>query len=115
MENVEFEKSKAFFIDDVLDYVPNSIVMKTIMRKTTGHVSAVSFDAGEVLIGKISPFDTFIQIIQGKAEVIVDHKSTLLETGESMIIPGHCHNTLKAHVRFKMITTYIKSGYEEMV
>lgn len=113
VENSEIEKSKAFIIVEILEYIPNSVLIKTIIKKTTGNVSAVSFDSGETLTEKISPFDTFIQIIDGKAEVVIDGYSTSLDTGHSIIIPAHTRNTIKANVRFKMISTMIKSGYEE--
>ncbi len=113
VENPELEKAKVFIIVEIIEYIPNSVVIKTIVKKTTGNVSAVSFDSGEALTEKTSRFDTFIQVIEGKAEVIIDDKSHLLETGESIIIPAHSRNTIKANVRFKMISTIIKSGYEE--
>ncbi len=113
MENAELEKAKVFIIVEILEYVPNSVVIKTIIRKTTGNVSAVSFDSGEALTGRISPFDNFIQVIEGKAEIEIDGKSNLLETGQSIIIPAHLSNTIKANERFKMLSTIIKSGYEE--
>lgn len=114
MENTDIEKSKAFIIVEILEYIPNSVVIKTIIRKTTGNVSAVSFDSGEALTEKISPFDTFIQIIEGNAEVLIDSISSMLETGQSIIIPAHSRSTIKANVRFKMISTIIKSGYEDV-
>lgn len=115
MENSSFEKSKALIIIEILEYVPNSVVIKTIIRKTTGNVSAVSCDSGEALTEKISPFDTFIQVIDGKAEILIDDESNMLETGQSIILPAHSRNTIKAHVRFKLISTIIKSGYEEVI
>jgi hypothetical protein len=36
----------------------------------------------------------------------------LLDTGQSIIIPAHTRNIIKANERFKMISTIIKSGYE---
>ncbi len=114
METSEIEKAKTFIIVEIIEYIPNSVVIRTIIRKTTGNVSAVSFDSGEVLTEKISPFDTFIQIIDGKAEIVIDDRSSLLNTGESIIIPAHTRNTIKANVRFKMLSTIIKSGYEEV-
>ena len=114
MENPELQKSKAFIVVEILEYIPNSVVIKTIIKKSTGNVTAVSFDTGEALMEKTSPFDTFIQIIDGKAEVLIDDKSSLLEIGQSIIIPAHARNTIKANVRFKMISTIIKSGYEEV-
>ncbi|MDF9796298.1 quercetin dioxygenase-like cupin family protein [Catalinimonas alkaloidigena] len=114
MEHPEQEKAKVFIIVEIIEYIPNSVVIKTIIKKTTGNVTAVSFDSGEALTDKISPFDTFIQVIDGKAEVVIDGKSNILETGQSIIIPAHSPNTIKANVRFKMISTIIKSGYDEV-
>lgn len=114
MQTAELEKAKAFIVVEIIEYIPNSVVIKTIIRKTTGNVTAVSFDTGEALSGKTSPFDTFIQVIDGKAEIVIDDKSHLLETGQSIIIPAHSPNTIKANVRFKMLSTIIKSGYEEI-
>lgn len=110
----EFEKAKAFIIVEIIEYVPDSVVIKTIIKKTTGNISAVSFDSGEKLEEKTSPFDTFIQIIDGRAEIFIDDQSNLLETGQSIIIPAHSRNSFKANNRFKMISTVIKSGYGQL-
>lgn len=112
MSDQEYRKAKVFIIVEIIEYIPNSVVIKTIIKKTTGNVSAVSFDSGETLTEKISPFDSFIQVIDGKAEIVIDDKSNWLETGDSIIIPAHSRNTIKANERFKMISTVIKSGYE---
>jgi quercetin dioxygenase-like cupin family protein len=112
MENIEVEKSKALIIVEIIEYVSNSVVIKTIIKKTTGNISAVSFDTGEGFTERISPFDTFVQIIDGNAEIIIDGNSNLLKTGQSIIIPAHTSNLMKANERFKMISTVIKSGYE---
>jgi quercetin dioxygenase-like cupin family protein len=112
MEIKELEKSKAFIIVEIIEYVPGSVVSKTIIKKSTGNVSAEAFDEGEALTEKISPFDTFIQIIEGKAEIVINGTSNMLCTGQSIIIPAHKPNIIKANERFKMISTIIKSGYE---
>lgn len=113
MEKSEVEKSKVLIIVEIIEYIPNSVVIKTIIKKTTGNVSAVSFDSGESLAERTSPFDNFIQVIDGKAEIVIDGVSNLLDTGQSIIIPAHSRNTIKANIRFKMLSTIIKSGYED--
>ncbi|MFC2088314.1 cupin domain-containing protein [Calditrichota bacterium] len=113
MDSTEIKKSQIQNIDKIVDYTANSVVIKSIINRPTGNISAVAFDSGEVLAGKISPFDTFIQVIDGKAEIVIDNNSNLLKTGESIIIPAHSRSTTKANVRFKMLSTIIKSGYEE--
>ena len=68
----------------------------------------------KLLCGKTLPFETFIQIIEGNAEIIIDDKSNLLKVGQSIIIPANARNTIKANEKFKMLSTIIKSGYEEV-
>lgn len=113
-DNESLEKSNMFIIVEIIEYVPNSVVIKTILKKTTGNITAVSFDSGEGFAEKISPFDSFIQVIEGKAEIIIDSKSHHLVIGQSIIIPAHTKNRIKANERFKMISTVIKSGYEDI-
>lgn len=112
IDNTEVEKSVAHIMVEIIEYVPNSVVIKSIIKRTTGNISAVSFDAGESLTERIIPFDTFVQIIDGKALILIDGISHLLDTGQSIIIPAHASNIVRANERFKMISTVIKSGYE---
>jgi quercetin dioxygenase-like cupin family protein len=113
-KELEHEKAKSFIIMEIIEYVPNSVVIKTIIKKTTGNVTVSSFDTGEALTEKTSPFDTFIQVIDGKAQIFIDGNSNLLNTGDSIIIPAHSRNIIKANERFKIISTIIKSGYDEV-
>ena len=108
----EIEKSTPHIMIEIIEYIPNSIVTKTIIRKTTGNVSVIAIDTGESLAEKISPYDTFVQIIDGNAEIVIDEISNILRTGEAIIIPAHTSHSVKANERFKMISTIIKSGYD---
>ena len=107
------EKSIVHIIVEILEYIPNAVVCKTIIKKTTGNVTVTSIAAGEELAEKISPFDTYIQIIDGTAELTINSKVYLLRLGEGLIIPAHAKHHFTANVQFKMISTVIKSGYED--
>ena len=93
--------------------MPNAVVSKTIVKKLTGNIIISSFDAGEELAAKTSPFDTFIQIIDGAAEMWINDKQFKLKIGEGIIIPAHASHFVTANEKFKMIATIIKSGYED--
>jgi quercetin dioxygenase-like cupin family protein len=108
----ELEKSKVHIIVEIIEYVPNAVVSKTIIKKTTGNVTASSFATGEELAEKTSPFDTYIQVIDGAAEIIIDEKTYLLRKGNGIVIPAHAPHCFNANEQFKMISTVIKSGYE---
>jgi quercetin dioxygenase-like cupin family protein len=72
----------------------------------------MSVDSGEGLTEKISPFDTFAQIIDGQAEIVINKILHILKVGESIVIPAHAPNLIHPNGRFKMIMTIINSGYE---
>ena len=110
---LELEKSNVHIIVEILGYMPHAVVNKTILRKTTGNISISSFDAGEELEEKISPFDNYIQIIDGTAEVGINDKNYKLRLGEGIIIPAHTSHRFNANEQFKMISTIIKNGYED--
>jgi quercetin dioxygenase-like cupin family protein len=109
----ELEKSKAHIVIEIIEYVPDAVVSKTIIKKLTGNITVSSFDAGEELSERIVPFDTYIQIIDGAAEIIINDKIYKLGLGEGIIIPAHAAHNFNANERFKMISTIIKSGYED--
>jgi quercetin dioxygenase-like cupin family protein len=112
VDRSEVLKSTPHIIVEIIEYVDNSVVMKTILKKLTGDVGLMSFDAGEGLAEKISPFDTFVQIIEGRADIFIDGKSNVLLTGQGIVIPAHRSSSIRPNGRFKMISTVIKSGYE---
>lgn len=114
MESTEIEKASPFIVVEIIEYVQNSVVSKTVLKKPTGNVSVSSLDTGEGFAEKISPFDTFVQIIEGEAEVFIDGIRHKLKTGDGIVIPAHKSNSIRADERFKMISTVIKSGYEEL-
>lgn len=108
----ELEKATAHIIVEIIEYVPNAILTRTIVKKTTGNVTVTSMAAGEELEEKTLPFDTFIQIIHGQAELFINKKQYLLQLGQGIIIPAHASQRFNANEQFKMISTVIKSGYE---
>lgn len=114
MENPRIGKAKVFIAVEIIEHIPNSVPIKTIIKKTTGIVSVVSFDSGETLSEKTTPFDCFMQAHEGEAEVMIDGESNLLNTLQFIIIPTHSPNVIKANVRFKMISSIIKSSYEKL-
>ena len=111
--NQELPKGTSHIIVEIIEYLPNAVVSKTIIKKITGNITATSMAIGEELGEKTSPFDTYIQIIDGAAEVTINDKVIKLNLGEGVIIPAHSKHSFNANEQFKMLTTVIKSGYED--
>jgi len=52
MEIVDIEKSKSFITVEIIEYLEHAVVIKTILKKSTGNISVMSFDTGEGLTEK---------------------------------------------------------------
>ncbi|NNV55750.1 cupin domain-containing protein [Panacibacter sp. KCS-6] len=112
MEKNEMKKIRSSISIEIIEYIPQAMVSKTIIEKTTGNINVISFADGEGLAEKKSPHDSFIQIIDGRAELVIDGNLHMLETGYSIIIPANTFYYIKPNEQFKMIATIIKSAYE---
>ena len=106
------KKSQAHFLLDLIDYVPHSVVTRRIVQKITGTIHVIAIDSGESLEEKISPFDTYIQIIEGESEIVIANHSRTLASGQAILVPAHAANIIRANAPSKMVVTVIKSGYE---
>jgi len=115
MQLLGIEKSQAHILVDLIDYVPHSVVARTLVQKITGNIIVLAIDACEGLEERISQFDTYIQIIEGESEIVIDNCSTILSTGQAILVPAHAANVIRANHPSKMVVTVIKSGYEGII
>jgi mannose-6-phosphate isomerase-like protein (cupin superfamily) len=106
MNTAEIEKSTTHITVEIIEYIADALVIKTILKKSSGNVSLMSFD-GVGLPAKSSPFDSFVQIIEGCAEIVIDGKICLLQIGQSIVIPAGQSHYIRPGDRFKMILTII--------
>ena len=108
------KNAKGHILVKIIEYVPRTGVTKTIIKKTTSNTSVSSlFEAGEEFVEKMSPFDNYIQIVEGTVEVGINDKKYKLRLGEGIVIPAHTSHRFKANGQFKMISTVIKGGHED--
>lgn len=108
----EIPKLEVHVTAKIIEYISNAVVIKTILRNPTGNICIMSFDYGVGLNEKSNPFDIFVQVIEGKAEIVISGNSNNLLTGESIVIPAHEPSKIKAHGRFKIIITTLKGNNE---
>jgi len=97
-------------VENLIDYQEKSVVSREIIRKETGTVTIFAFDKGEGLSEHTAPFDAMVQVVDGKAEIIISNKSHIVEKGDMIIMPANDPHALKAVEKFKMILTMIRSN-----
>ena len=102
------EPSKIFVSEESIEYADGSVVSKTILKKTTGNITLFAFDIGEGLSEHSSPYEALVQLLDGKAEIIIGGTSYNLNAGQNIILPANIPHSLKANEKFKMMLTMIK-------
>lgn len=104
----EFPKGAKFNFATEVDYSNGGIVSKNVLKRPTGNISLFAFDKGEGLSEHTAPFDAVVQVIEGKARIIIGGNPHDLVTGETIIMPANITHALQATERFKMVLTMIK-------
>jgi quercetin dioxygenase-like cupin family protein len=94
MKTDELEKGVAHITVEIIEYITNAVVIKTILKKSTGNISVISSDSGEGISERTSPFDTFAQVIDGSVEMLLGELPVQLATGQSIILPAHQSTTI---------------------
>ena len=93
---------------DLLDYQEGSVVSRTLIDKKTGTVTLFAFAEGQGLSEHTAPFDAFVHIIDGEAEITISGNSITVKGGELVIMPANEPHALRAVEKFKMILIMIR-------
>lgn len=95
-------------LDSLVDYSDGSVVSRTIKKGKAGTLTVFAFDAGEGLSEHTAPFDAFVQILDGEAELTIDGKQVPAKAGETVLMPADIPHALHAASRFKMLLIMIR-------
>jgi quercetin dioxygenase-like cupin family protein len=104
----EFIKGQKFNFVTEVDYSDGGIVSKNVLKRPTGNLSLFAFDKGESLSTHTAPFDATVQVLEGKARIIIGGEPHDLVAGETIIMPAGIPHSVEASERFKMLLTMIK-------
>ena len=95
-------------LEKLVDYAPGAIVSREIAKNNSGTVSVFAFDEGQGLSEHIAPFDAIVQILDGEGEIIIDGKSIITKTGETVTMPANIPHAINANKPFKMQLIMLK-------
>jgi quercetin dioxygenase-like cupin family protein len=108
MEDSKFEAGKTVNFAQLIEYQSDSIVSKQIVRKDTGNISLFAFDRGQRLSEHTAPFDALVQVLQGKANIIIGGIGHELIENQSILMPANIPHAVEATEKFIMLLTMIK-------
>jgi quercetin dioxygenase-like cupin family protein len=108
METQLFSHSTIISFNEKVDYSTEGIVSKRVIQKEKGNVTLFAFDKGQKLSEHSAPFDAMVQVLEGKAEILINRVPFILAAGQAIIMPANIPHAVNAVEKFKMLLTMIK-------
>ena len=93
---------------ELLDYGPGAVVSRTLAKSEAGTLTVFAFDQGEELSEHTTPFDAYVQVLDGRAELVIGGESVFPQAGETVLMPADVPHAVKAIQRFKMLLIMIR-------
>jgi len=93
----------------LVEYAADSIVSKTILDKRVGTITLFAFDKGQKLSEHTAPYDAVVQVIDGKAQLIIGGEDVRVSAGEIVVMPANVPHAVVAGEKFKMLLTMIRA------
>lgn len=108
MENY-FNKSEVIKLNESIQYNNGAIVSKIISKNTAGNITLFAFDKGQSLSEHTAPFDAFVYILDGKAEIRINSQPFFCNAGQMIIMPANVSHSVFAIEQFKMLLIMLKA------
>jgi quercetin dioxygenase-like cupin family protein len=94
---------------DQVQYQAGAVVSRTLIDKKIGTLTLFAFDDGQGLSEHTAPYDAFVQIVDGAADITIGGKDHRVKAGEMIIMPANVPHALRAVGRFKMLLVMIRA------
>ena len=94
---------------DLLQYQDGSIVSRVLLKNKGGTVTLFAFEVGEGLSEHTAPFDAFVVVTDGEADIEIAGEGFKVRQGETITLPANQPHAVKAATRFKMLLIMIRA------
>jgi quercetin dioxygenase-like cupin family protein len=93
---------------DLVQHQSGAVISRTIIKKSTGTVTAFAFDAGEGLSEHTAAFDALIIGVEGEATITIAGDPFQVSAGQVLRLPAGKPHSLTAMSPFKMLLVMIR-------
>lgn len=95
---------------DLVDYQPESVVSRVLLRNDGGVVTLFAFADGEGLTEHMTPHDATVQVLEGEVAITIGEDRHTVRAGEILHLPAAVPHALHGGVPFKMLLTLLKNS-----
>jgi quercetin dioxygenase-like cupin family protein len=93
----------------LVEYQPGAVVSRTLVDKAVGTITLFAFAEGQGLSEHTAPYDAFVTVLDGEAEITIGGEPHRVAAGEMVIVPAHRPHFLRAVTQFKMLLVMIRA------
>ena len=102
------QEQKPFVPASMVDYAPQGIVSRVILRRPNGSVTLFAFDAGQELSAHTAPFEALLSVVEGRATGFIDRREDVVGRGETVRLPAGIPHAVRANEPFKKMLTMVR-------
>ena len=96
-------------LSEMVAYQEGAVVSRQVTKGEGGNLTLFAFDRGQELSEHTTPFDAFVQVLEGQVEIRISGKSYLLGPGQVILMPAGEPHALSARSQFKMLLTMFRA------
>lgn len=92
----------------LVPYDTGAVTSKTLRKDAAGTLTVFAFDRGQELSEHSAPFDAYVQVLDGRVELVIGGRSVVAEAGQLVLMPADVPHAVRAVERFKMLLVMFK-------
>ncbi len=100
---------RAIDLKELIAYQEGSVVSRTLNDKKVGTITLFAFGEGQGLSEHTAPYDAFVEIVDGEADITIAGTDHRVVAGQFIIMPANHPHALRAVTRFKMLLVMIRA------
>lgn len=87
---------------------PGAIVSRTLTQTPVGTLTLFAFAAEQALSEHSAPFDAFVQVLAGQAEISIGGQTVIATAGSLVVMPADIPHAVRAATDMKMLLTMFR-------
>jgi len=95
-------------LTDLVRITPDSTVSRILHRNPAGNITVFAFGAGQGLSPHTAPFDAYVQVLSGTAEVTIAGVQQVVGAGQCVLMPANVEHSLHAPEDFRMLLVMLR-------
>lgn len=95
---------------DGVEYAAGSVVSRTVTEDERRTVTLFAFDRGQALSEHSAPFDAFVGVLEGEAELVIGGEAVRATPGGFVTMPANVPHAVRAVEPFKMVLVMLRAG-----